>query len=153
NGVAYLHDAGAVHGDIKASNVLISHNGTAKLADFGNARLQNSTLVYTGPHTASAISTRWTAPELLTDGGEYTKTADIYALGMTVLEVLTGDVPFADLKHDPAVITRVVVQSRMPERPERSIPSLSKHGDDLWALLLQCWSYDPQARPSATHVV
>ncbi|KAG8747364.1 hypothetical protein FRC12_014095 [Ceratobasidium sp. 428] len=150
--VTYLHDMGTVHGDIKAPNVLITRDGTAKLADFGNARLRNGTLRFTGEYTASQLSTRWTAPELLTDGDDYTLEADIYALGMTILETISGMVPFSNIKTDPAVIGRVTIQKEVPDRPQSAIPLASKQGNDLWGLLTLCWSYDPKMRPKATYV-
>ncbi|KAG8743546.1 hypothetical protein FRC10_011786 [Ceratobasidium sp. 414] len=152
SGVAYLHSMGTVHGDIKGLNVLISHDGTPKLIDFGNSRLNSSTLHFTGLQTASTFSTRWTAPELLIDGGIYSMEADVYALGMTILEVITGRVPFHDLRNDLAVITRVVVQKTHPDRPTDLIPASTRRGDAFWQLLNHCWSFDPLLRPRASQV-
>ncbi|KAG9088663.1 hypothetical protein FS749_001990 [Ceratobasidium sp. UAMH 11750] len=152
SGVAYLHSMGTVHGDIKGLNVLISHDGTPKLIDFGNSRLNSSTLRFTGLQTASTFSTRWTAPELLIDGGIYSMEADVYALGMTILEVITGRVPFHDLRNDLAVITRVVVQKLHPDRPSELIPTPLRRGDAVWELLTHCWSFDPLVRPRALRV-
>ncbi|KAG9124638.1 hypothetical protein FRC07_010822 [Ceratobasidium sp. 392] len=151
SGVAYLHSMGTVHGDIKGLNVLVSQDGNAKLIDFGNSRLKNSTLHFTGSHTASTFSTRWTAPELLNGSDAYTPEADVYALGMTILEVISGQLPFSNLSNDPAVITRVVVRRQYPERPSDSFPP-TPDGDALWELLTQCWSFDPSARPRASEV-
>ncbi|KAG8725018.1 hypothetical protein FRC09_010222 [Ceratobasidium sp. 395] len=152
SGVAYLHSMGTVHGDIKGLNVLVSQDGTAKLIDFGNSRLKNSTLRFSGLHTASTFSTRWTAPELLNGYDAYNPQADVYALGMTILEIISGKPPFSDLRSDPAVITRVVVQKQHPERPSESIPPSSKQGDVLWELLVQCWAFDSLTRPRASEV-
>ncbi|KAG9084710.1 hypothetical protein FRC06_003933 [Ceratobasidium sp. 370] len=152
SGVAYLHGVGTVHGDIKGLNVLVSHDGTPKLIDFGNSRLSSSTLHFTGLQTASIFSTRWTAPELLIDGGIYSMEADVYALGMTILEVITSRVPFHDLRNDLAVITRVVVQKQHPDRPSGLIPTSTRRGDALWELLTHCWSFDPLVRPRASQV-
>ncbi|KAG8725017.1 hypothetical protein FRC09_010221 [Ceratobasidium sp. 395] len=152
NGVAYLHSMGAVHGDIKGLNILISQTGTAQLTDFGSVRLKTSTLLFTGSQTVTAISIRWTDPELLNEGGGSSFPADVYALGVTILETITGKVPFSDIKTEPAVITRVVVQKKLLERPQPLIPSSSRQGDVLWKLLVRCWSYDPRDRPLATEV-
>ncbi|KAG9120141.1 hypothetical protein FRC07_004499 [Ceratobasidium sp. 392] len=140
-----------VHGDIKGLNILVSQDGSAKLIDFGNSRLKTSTLRFTGSHTAATFSTRWTAPELLNGSEAYTPEADVYALGMTILEVVSGQLPFSDLRNDPAIITRVVVQKQYPERPIDSFP-LTRQGDALWKLLTQCWSFDPSARPRASEI-
>ncbi|KAG9083631.1 hypothetical protein FS749_005881 [Ceratobasidium sp. UAMH 11750] len=142
-----------VHGDLKGLNGLVSHEGTIKLIDFGNSRLSsNSTLQFTGSQPASTFSTRWTAPELLLDAGPYSIEADVYALGMTMLEAFSGKLPFCEIEKDPAVIMRVVIQKRHPERPFDSIPTPSRLANAVWELLPRCWSYDPLDRPSAFQV-
>ncbi|KAG9089724.1 hypothetical protein FRC06_001415 [Ceratobasidium sp. 370] len=101
-GLWYLHQTGVVHGDLKGANVLISRDGNALLADFGNSTLQMYTLKFitsSGVH----ITARWAAsdshsiharrsqlflrqaPELLHGEGKHSVPADIYALGMTIL--------------------------------------------------------------------
>ncbi|KAG9085027.1 hypothetical protein FS749_004741 [Ceratobasidium sp. UAMH 11750] len=59
DGLAYLHDIGVVHGDLKGQNVLVAHDGDPMLTDFGNAVLQTSTLIFTATTQANALSTRW----------------------------------------------------------------------------------------------
>ncbi|KAG9077098.1 hypothetical protein FS749_011041, partial [Ceratobasidium sp. UAMH 11750] len=71
---------------------------------------------------------------------------------MTMLEVFSGKLPFCEIGKDPAVITRVVIQKRHPERPFDSIPTPSWRGNAVWELLTRCWSYDPLNRPSAFQV-
>ncbi|KAG8686586.1 hypothetical protein FRC08_012432, partial [Ceratobasidium sp. 394] len=77
--------------------------------------------------------------------------ADVYALGMTVLETFTGQVPYAD-KSDLRVITMVVVLKELPTRPKVHIPPNSRHGDALWSLLKRCWVNEPEERPKASEV-
>lgn len=83
--LVYLHGLGVVHGDIKAENILISDDDEALLGDFGLSKLNESA-------TISALkgsgSVRWQAPELLDEGAK-TFQSDVYAFGMTIVEVST----------------------------------------------------------------
>ncbi|KDN38528.1 hypothetical protein RSAG8_09417, partial [Rhizoctonia solani AG-8 WAC10335] len=152
-GLAYLHDNDIVHGDLKGGNVLISQDGTPMLMDFGNAILQDATLQFTQTNTGPSFSLRWTAPEIL-EGTRFlahTMVGDIYSLGMTILEALTSQVPFAD-KSERSLLTYIVLHKKLPTRPEKVIPTRSIDGDKLWAILIKCWSYDPKDRPDARAV-
>ncbi|KAG8752765.1 hypothetical protein FRC12_011801 [Ceratobasidium sp. 428] len=80
-GLSYLHASGVVHGDLKGANVLISQDGVAQLADFGNAKLEEYTLKFTKTSTKEALSSRWAAPELFA-GSSCNYATDVYALGM-----------------------------------------------------------------------
>ncbi|KAF8603022.1 kinase-like protein [Ceratobasidium sp. AG-I] len=151
SGLMYLHEMGTVHGDMKAYNVLISDDGTAKIADFGSTILKEYTLQFTDTTTSSGVSMRWAAPELLEGKTLRSFEADVYALGMTLLEIVTGLVPFHD-KSDPAVMYAVGVKRTHPSRPD-SIPAETQRGDALWSLLLHCWNYEPEARPRAGEVL
>ncbi|KAF8598349.1 kinase-like protein, partial [Ceratobasidium sp. AG-I] len=64
-GVEYLHGIGMVHGDLKALNVLVSHDGTAKLSDFDHSILSNCTLLFSSTTNVGGGTLRWMAPELL----------------------------------------------------------------------------------------
>ncbi|KAG8708053.1 hypothetical protein FRC08_000131 [Ceratobasidium sp. 394] len=148
-GLGYLHQTGVVHGDLKGANVLISRDGSALLADFGNSTLQVYTLKFitsSGIH----ITARWAAPELLDGEGKRSIPADIYALGMTILETITSDIPYPD-KGDLAVL-RLVDRGVHPERPRQHIPDNCVHGERLWGLLKRCWAFEPENRPSALDV-
>ena len=69
-----------------------------------------------------------------------TKESDCYALGMVILEVLSGRPPFA-LSQNPAVMWKVM-NYEFPERPKEV------QSADLWGLLEQCWSFQPKERPT-----
>ncbi|CAE6358551.1 unnamed protein product [Rhizoctonia solani] len=150
DGTAYLHSQGIAHGDIKGVNVLVAHDYTLKLADFGNASLKEYSLQFTTTANALNISPRWTAPEVVLGDTGHSVEADVYALGMTILEVITGKVPYAGIS-DVTVFVKVM-QNIHPTRPEQQIPPGNPQADFLWALLRTCWAISPRDRPSAASV-
>ncbi|QRV94408.1 Tyrosine kinase family catalytic domain protein [Ceratobasidium sp. AG-Ba] len=146
-GLSYLHASGVVHGDLKGANVLISRSGVPRLADFGNAKLKESTLKFTKSSTNEQLTSQWAAPELF-EGSSCSFETDIYALGM---ETITGDVPWPG-KSERFILLAVTVKNQRPERPETHIPTYSEQGDMLWSLLQWCWGSNPEMRPTAEEV-
>ncbi|KAF8596626.1 kinase-like protein [Ceratobasidium sp. AG-I] len=149
-GLAYLHKENVIHGDLKGGNVFISEDGIAKIADFGNTVLKDYSVMFTGTRIHSS-TLRWTAPELLEAKNGHTVPGDVYALGMTIFEVITGRRPY-DNMSDPAVIFMMFSSPRTPERPTDCIPLDNFLADALWTLLGECWSYDANSRPLAAEV-
>ncbi|CAE6474286.1 unnamed protein product [Rhizoctonia solani] len=151
-GLSYLHNTGVVHGDLKGINVLISDDGTPVLADFGSSTMKDQTLKIAHPGEIRALTVRWSAPELLKarDSGGQTKHSDIYALGMTIYEIITGDIPY-HLERVEVRVMVLVVRGMPPIRPV-CIPANHKSRDMLWDLLALCWKYSPEGRPSASRV-
>ncbi|XP_074371979.1 mitogen-activated protein kinase kinase kinase 1-like isoform X2 [Apium graveolens] len=92
NGLKYLHDRNVVHRDIKCANILVDTNGTVKLADFGLAKATKLNDVQSCKGTAF-----WMAPEVVRRRQGYGLAADIWSLGCTVLELLTGQLPYHPL--------------------------------------------------------
>ncbi|KAF8596875.1 kinase-like protein [Ceratobasidium sp. AG-I] len=156
-GLAYLHETGIVHGDIKGSNIIISDNGAAKLADFGNACLTEYNItfsrlpVYTQSLRWSEIMSveSYQAPEICGREAPYSREGDVYALAMTVLEIITGQVPRSNIRNDVRIIVVVAIKREIPPRPVDLIPTRSRHGDVLWSLLERCWATNPLDRPRA----
>lgn len=90
-GLDHAHRKGIIHRDFKPSNVLMSEYGDAVLADFGIAKMNEATVNLTGSGVIGTPS--YMAPEMA-ERGEVTPAVDIYALGVTLYEMLTGRVPF-----------------------------------------------------------
>ena len=136
--LAYVHEHGVVHRDVKPGNVLLTRDGRAKLADFGIARLVDQAhLTRTGQVMGTAA---YLAPEQVR-GEAVTGAADVYSLGLVLLEALTGRREFAGNATEAAVARL----SREPVVP----PSLPAH---LRTLLVAMTDGDPARRPAAATV-
>ncbi|KAG8725006.1 hypothetical protein FRC09_010210 [Ceratobasidium sp. 395] len=151
-GLAYIHGCNMIHGDLKAKNVLVSEEGLVKLTDFGNSIMLECSVEFTETTNRGGGTYRWMAPELL-DGSEQDSTsqADVYALGMTMLEVMTGKQPFPERAIEANVILHVN-QGGKPLRPVEFC-SETQFGDKRWNMLSQCWQKDTTARPTAQQVL
>lgn len=131
--VEYAHSAGVVHRDVKPGNVLVANDGTLKLVDFGIARLLEPE--ETGPdaavtRTAHALLTpEYAAPEQLR-GEPVTAASDIYALGVLLYELLTGDRPHRLQGQSPGAMERIVCEVD-PAQP--SVAARRNNGE--WRLL------------------
>ena len=166
----YMHCEGLVHGDLKGvnlptsirlfylwltfaqANILIDRDGHARLADFGFTTI---VLDFTQPLPSSSSTdggtTRWMSPERLNPDlfgfkdTRPTKKSDCYALGMVILEVLSGQIPFKRDRHDYTVM-REILEGEHPERPQEAEGVWFT--DDLWGMLEWCWSRQPEDRPT-----
>ena len=101
NGLSSVHESGLIHRDIKPSNVLLAKNGgetIAKLADFGLAR--SISLTNRETQTGVLLGTlAYMSPEHVSAPETCNSRSDIYSLGATLYEMLTGDVPFRGAVH------------------------------------------------------
>ncbi len=94
-GLAHLHAAGWVHGDLKPSNVLLMADGSVRLADFGLAAEIDGTHAYLPPGgTADYMPPERADENLSRNGVAIRQTADVWALGVTACQLLTGRLPF-----------------------------------------------------------
>lgn len=113
-GLKYLHDQGVIHRDIKCANLLVSSNeNIIKLADFGISTQITNTLksgVRKGNEGVAMTcigSPNWMAPEILLGQGATSK-SDVWSLGSTLVEMLTGKPPFYNLNNREAVCYAIV---------------------------------------------
>lgn len=138
--LAAAHAAGVLHRDIKPGNVLCTSTGAWKLADFGIAKLPDSRLTITGQFLGSPS---YAAPESLRKG-EFTPASDVYGLGATLYEALTGAPPHGE--HDLASLIRKL------EQPPRPLRELRDVGGALDAAIMLMLASDPAQRPSAAQL-
>ena len=128
---------GVVHRDLKPANIMISHSGRIKLTDFGIAR--PGTVSLHTMDTGSIVGTLpYLAPEQL-DGGELTGRADVYALGATLYEFITGERTFPQTEI-PALLN---AKSRGTYKP---LNSSIKVADEVVAVLDKALAIDPAMR-------
>ncbi len=109
--IAPLHRAGVVHGDIKPGNSIVDVQGRAWLIDFGLAKLAGQSR--SGEALTAAGTPPYMAPELLR-GHSATVAADIYALGVTLWQLVAGEHPFAS--YGPRAIA-ARLEGKLPEIP------------------------------------
>lgn len=106
--VSYAHSQGVIHRDIKPANIMILDNYKVKLTDFGIAQLHNDKLALT---QAGSIlgSILYIPPEQLVDSRKVDKRADVYSLGVTIFQLLTGRLPFEG-NSVAEVVTKILNQ-------------------------------------------
>ncbi|KAE9178511.1 hypothetical protein PF002_g28056 [Phytophthora fragariae] len=124
-GLAYLHERGIIHGDLRCSNILIGSDGLAKVSNFGlteSVKESNSVRV--------VGSIRWQSPEVL-KGYPPSRESDVYSLGMCILEAESGQKPWSSYSEGTA--TYFVRRSR----------------ELVWRMCCQ----DPHKRPILTAIV
>lgn len=143
--LAAAHRAGLVHRDVKPENVLISDAGELKVADFGLARAVSADT----RHTATGVllgTVSYVAPEIVLDGRADAR-ADVYAVGVILYELLTGEKP-----HDGETAIQVAyrhVHTDVPP-PSALVPGLPAYVD---ALVARATARDRAQRPADAGVL
>ena len=129
--------AGLVHRDVKPDNVLVGPNGTGMLIDFGLAKVVGSPS--DGPELAGTAA--YMAPEQAKDSGGVDHRADVYALGVTLYEALTGRLPFEGRTRAAVMVQHL---SRAPEPPCSRAGGIPSWASDLCLWMM---AKDPADRP------
>jgi len=141
--LAHAHERGVVHRDVKPHNLLLARDGTLKVADFGIARVADGTqLTQIGTILGTAA---YLAPEQAA-GEETTGATDVYALGVVLYELLTGELPFRASTVSELVLSR---REREPAPPSELVPDVTP---ELDAVVLACLARVPADRPDAREV-
>ncbi|KAF9778335.1 kinase-like domain-containing protein [Thelephora terrestris] len=150
-GLIHMHDRGMIHGDLRGVNILIDNDGNARLAGFDMATV--AARQQTLPYANGWIP--WMSPELM-DPRSFglldkhpTVKSDVYALGMVIYEVLSGQAPFS--AYEELLVYLMVLDGKRPERP-RGVAG-EPFTDVIWKVLEHCWNQQASDRPSAKHVL
>ncbi|KAB2004292.1 hypothetical protein ES319_D11G188100v1 [Gossypium barbadense] len=139
-GMNYLHQNNIIHRDLKTANLLMDENQVVKVADFGVARVQSQS----GVMTAETGTYRWMAPEVI-EHKPYDHKADVFSFGISLWELLTGELPYGLLTPLQAAVA-VVQKSLRPTIPKHTHPRLRE-------LLERCWLQDPSQRPNFSEII
>ena len=143
-GLSYLHSKKIIHRDLKAANVLITSSQNIKIADFGISKQVDTLMSGASSYVGSPY---WMAPEVIR-GGKYTEKVDLWGVGVTTFEFLTGNPPFFDRQPNVAIFKIGNVKDM---KDELEFP------DDIDILLrsfvLNCVQVDPEQRLSVDDVL
>ncbi|KAF7974160.1 hypothetical protein HWV62_13277 [Athelia sp. TMB] len=147
SGVVYLHSRGVVHGKICGKNIVVAPNGCPLITDAGLAQvIRSQEGIF--PWATPSESLRWQAPETfgpdLDDA--YTASSDVWSLAMTILEVMSGRVPYYPRRQIHATAF-AIMDGVLPKRPDNDTVS-----DSLWSVLCTSWAKNPSDRPCAAFV-
>ncbi|KAJ3800619.1 hypothetical protein GGU11DRAFT_676882 [Lentinula aff. detonsa] len=139
-GMEYLHSQGVLHGDLKASNILVDDDIHCAISDFGQSEMRSEAYRLSG--TAPPHGTvRWQAPEILAGFNQLTVEMDVYAFAVCCTEVLSlGRMPWP-LYDDMQVQSHIMAN----QRPD--VPPTYFTTPDLITLIQACWAANPLSRP------
>ncbi|KAK4481784.1 hypothetical protein RD792_012695 [Penstemon davidsonii] len=168
----YLHNIGVVHRDVKPANILLNENLEPHLADFGlaeykedlnplsNLNWKSSGKPTGGFHKKNMVGTLiYMAPEVLRKE-IHTEKSDVYSFGVTINELLTGVVPYTDLRAEAQAHT--VLEMNYSEQQltaavvsEGLRPALAilESSTSLISLIQRCWDPHPEKRPTFDDIV
>ncbi|ELU39133.1 Pkinase domain-containing protein [Rhizoctonia solani AG-1 IA] len=167
-GLQYLHNLSSalVHGDLTPDNILVDGQGTLKLSIISFARVAASLPVNTqvAARPESAISARYTSPELLVDNPEASPESDMWSFGCVAFWIYTDLHPYPNLKKEYDIV-RAIESGTLPNDMDsiRNIEALGSHlktgADSPWITngtlshILRCWDSQAKARPSAKDII
>ncbi|XP_058043198.1 mitogen-activated protein kinase kinase kinase 13 isoform X2 [Ahaetulla prasina] len=135
SGMNYLHLHKIIHRDLKSPNVLVTHNDTVKISDFGTSK----ELSDKSTKMSFAGTVAWMAPEVIRNEPVSEK-VDIWSFGVVLWELLTGEIPYKDVDSS-AIIWGVGSNSL-------HLPVPSTCPDGFKILMKQTWQSKPRNRPS-----
>jgi len=150
SGIAYMHNQGRIHRDIKGRNILVDgQTGTAMLADFGvSGALLEGGLKKRGRNTMTGTPC-WMAPEVMKHQ-RYNHKADIWSLGITALELAFATTPYTKLKS-PMKVMMEIMDGKSPTVD--SMDKNNKFSAGFKKFIAKCLVKDAQKRLSAMELL
>ncbi|KAI5780722.1 kinase-like domain-containing protein [Peziza echinospora] len=136
--LCYIHKNGIIHRDVKAANILINKDGRVQLCDFGVSAQLNITQ---GKRSTFVGTPWWMAPEVIIEGATYNSKADIWSLGITIIELCNLKPPLNELEPMRAIM---LIPRQAPPRLEGG-----NWTNGLRELVALCLNEHPDDRPSA----
>ncbi|XP_018024811.1 serine/threonine-protein kinase Tao isoform X6 [Hyalella azteca] len=139
-GLAYLHSLSKIHRDIKAGNVLLTENGTVKLADFGSASINSPANSFVG-------TPYWMAPEVILamDEGQYDGKVDVWSLGITCIELAERKPPYFNMNAMSALYH--IAQNDPPKLQS------AEWSRDFQQFVESCLQKSPPDRPTSARLL
>ncbi|PNF14844.1 Serine/threonine-protein kinase TAO1 [Cryptotermes secundus] len=135
-GLSYLHALGRIHRDVKAGNILLTENGTVKLADFGSASIKCPANSFVG-------TPYWMAPEVILamDEGQYDGKVDVWSLGITCIELAERKPPYFNMNAMSALYH--IAQNETPSLSSPEWTDVFRH------FVESCLQKNPNERPTS----
>lgn len=140
--LAYAHEQGVVHRDVKPANILLTKSGRAKVADFGLARAVDHSSMTTEGRLLGTAS--YMSPEQA-KGERATPASDVYAMGIMIYDAIAGKLPFNSDTHLGFLYQHAEME---PPSPTVRLP----YPGSLAALSLECLAKKPEERPTMATV-
>lgn len=140
HGLSYLHEFGKIHRDVKAGNILLTENGTVKLADFGSASIKCPANSFVG-------TPYWMAPEVILamDEGQYDGKVDVWSLGITCIELAERKPPYFNMNAMSALYH--IAQNDSPTLQS------SEWSDYFKYFVEDCLKKSPSNRPTSSQLL
>lgn len=141
----HLHEHNVIHRDIRGSNIVLTKEGEVKLVDFGLSRAMKSELEKR--HTCVG-SPSWMAPEVIKSTGAngYDNKIDVWAMGITAIELADGKAPFEDM-HPTRALFQIV------RNPPPTVYRPANWSENLNDFISECLEKNPENRPYIVEII